>query len=173
VRVSSETIIDASADRVWEIVGHQFARIGEWATAIPASRPASQTHGMAEAPVAGRVCETGLPMVPLVEETIVAYDEAGRTLTYAGAGLPRFVKEARNQWSVIPLSEQRARVRVEAIIEMRGLVGPLLALPFRLWAARVGAKTLDDLKHYAELGRPSTRKQRQLVSTSAGSAQRR
>jgi hypothetical protein len=50
VKVSSETIIDASADRVWEIVGHQFARIGEWATAIPASRPISQTPGAAEIP---------------------------------------------------------------------------------------------------------------------------
>ena len=170
MKVSSETVIDASADRVWEIVGHQFARIGEWATAIPASRPVSQTPGAAEAPVAGRVCETGLPMVPLVEETIVAYDEAGRMLAYAGAGLPRFVREARNQWSVIPLDERRARVRVEAIIEMRGLVRPLLAVPFRLWAARVGAKTLDDLKHYVELGRPSARKQRQLVSSGASPA---
>jgi hypothetical protein len=170
VKVSSETIIDASADRVWEIVGHQFTRIGEWATAIPASRPSSQTPGAAEAPVAGRVCETGLPMVPAVEETILAYDEGGRTLTYAGAGLPRFVREARNQWSVIPLDDQRARVRVEAIIEMRGLVGLLFAAPFRLWAARVGGNTLDDLKHYVELGRPSTRKQRQLVNLSAGSA---
>jgi hypothetical protein len=55
--------------------------------------------------VAGRVCETVLPMVPAVEETILAYDEAGRTLTYAGAGLPRFVREARNQWSVISLDD--------------------------------------------------------------------
>jgi hypothetical protein len=109
-------------------------------------------------------------MVPLVEETIVAYDEAGRTLTYAGAGLPRFVREARNEWSVIPLDDQRARVRVEAIIEMRGIVGLLLAVPFRLWATRVGTKTLDDLKHYVELGRPSARKERQLASSSAGSA---
>jgi hypothetical protein len=166
VKVSSETVIDASADRVWEIVGHQFARIGEWATAIPASRPVSQTPGAAEAPVAGRVCETGLPMVPLVEETIVAYDEAGRTLTYTGARLPRFVREARNEWSVIPLDDQRARVRVEAIIEMRGLVGRLLAAPFRLWAARVGAKTLDDLTQYVEQGQPSARKQRQLAGSS-------
>jgi hypothetical protein len=61
-------------------------------------------------------------------------------------------------------------VRVDAIIEMRGLIGLLFAVPFRLWAARVGAKTLDDLKHYAELGRPSARKERQLASPRAGSA---
>jgi len=37
MKLSSETVIEASADRVWEIVGHQFARIGEWAAAISAS----------------------------------------------------------------------------------------------------------------------------------------
>jgi hypothetical protein len=168
VTVSSETLIEASADRVWETVGHQFARIGEWATAIPASRPMSQALGLAGAPVAGRVCETGLPMVPLVEETIVAYDEAGRTLTYTGAGLPRFVKEARNRWTVVAVDDQRARVRVEATIELHA-VGHLLAVPLRLWAARVGAKTLDDLKHYVELGRPSRGKQRQLPKPNADS----
>jgi hypothetical protein len=45
----------------------------------------------------------------------------------------------------------------------------LFAAPFRLWAARVGAKTLDDLEHYVELGRPSTRKQRQLGEATASS----
>ena len=169
MKVSSETIIEASADRVWEVVGHQFARIGEWATAIPASRPKSQAPGPVAAPVAGRVCETGLPIVPLVEERIVAYDEAGRTLTYTGAGLPRLVKEARNRWTVTAVDDQRAHVRVEATIELRA-VGRLLAVPFRLWSARVGANTLDDLKHYVEVGRPSRAKQRQLAERSAGSA---
>jgi Polyketide cyclase / dehydrase and lipid transport len=171
VKVSSETIIDASADRVWEIVGHQFTRIGEWATAIPTSRPSSQTPSAAGAPAAGRVCETGLPIVPLVEETIVAYDEGGRTLTYTGAGLPHFVKEARNRWTVVAVDDRRARVRVEATIELRA-VGLLLAVPFRLWSARVGAKTLDDLKHYVEVGRPSRAKQRQLAQPGPGSADR-
>lgn len=170
VRVSSETIIDASADRVWEIVAHQFARIGEWATAIPASRPSPQAPGVPEAPVAGRVCATGLPIVRSVEETIVGYDEANRSLTYTGGGLPRFVSDARNRWTVIAVDDRRARVRVEATIEMRGIIGIVVAVPFRFWAARVGSKTLDDLKHYVEQGRPSTRKERQLAGSRASSA---
>jgi len=167
VKLSNETIIEASADRVWEIVGHQFARIGEWATAIPASRPNLQAVGDGDAPVAGRVCESGLPMFPHVEETMVSYDEAGRTLTYTGAGLPAFVREARNRWRVTPVNDHRARVRVDAIIEMRGIVGRLLALPLRFRLAREGPKILDDLTHYVEHGRPSARKQRQLARSSA------
>ncbi len=95
LKLSSETIIEASAERVWEIVAHQFARIGEWATAIPASRPSAEGVGASDAPVPARVCETGVSMFPRVEETIVSYDEAARTFTYAGARLPAFIAEAR------------------------------------------------------------------------------
>lgn len=40
MKLSGEVTIHASADRVWAIVGHQFAQIGDWATSIAASRPA-------------------------------------------------------------------------------------------------------------------------------------
>lgn len=129
VKLSNETIIEASADRVWEIVGRQFARIGEWATAIPASRPSSRAVGDADAPVAGRVCETGLPMFPHVEETIISYDEAGRTLTYEAAGLPTFVGEARNQVEVTPVDEYRARVRFDAAREIERKSGSVGSAP--------------------------------------------
>jgi hypothetical protein len=62
VELSSETVIEASAERVWEIVGLRFARIGEWTTAIPVSRPSPRAVVEAEAPVAARVCETGVRM---------------------------------------------------------------------------------------------------------------
>lgn len=161
MNLSSETIIDASADRVWEVVGHRFAQIGEWATAIPASR-AKEDGGPTGAPVAGRVCKTGVSMFPEVEETIVSYDDAARALTYVGAGLPAFVAEARNRWEVRAIDDQHASVRLDATVRMRGLLGQLLAFPFRLWARRSGARMLDDLKHYVQHGRPSPRKERQL-----------
>ncbi len=103
----------------------------------------------------------------MVQETIVSYDEAARTLTYVGAGLPGFVEEARNRWQVIPVDDHRARVCVDATLELRGIIGPLLALPLRLRLAREGTKVLDDLKHYAEEGQPSPRKLRQLAKSSA------
>jgi hypothetical protein len=162
VRLSSETVITASADRVWAVVGGEFGQIGRWATVIPASRPKEEI-GATDASVAGRVCETGISMFPQVEETLVAYDEAARTLSYVGAGLPTFVAEARNRWEVRAIDDHHARVRLDATVRLRGILGQLLALPFRLWARRSGARMLDDLKHYVEHGRPSPRKERQLA----------
>jgi hypothetical protein len=35
--LSRHLIVDAPADAVWEVVGHRFDRVDQWATAIPAS----------------------------------------------------------------------------------------------------------------------------------------
>jgi hypothetical protein len=100
-------------------------------------------------------------MFPDVDETIVTYDEARRTLSYVGAGLPSFVAEARNRWEAIPIDDRQTRVRMDATVRTRGILGHLLAVPFRFWARRSGARMLDDLKHYVEHGQASPRKQRQ------------
>ena len=91
--LTSAIIIDAPADRVWQVIAHQFDRIGDWATAIPASAArCRRAVAGRRAPVPGRVCHTGIRMVPTVTETIVAYDEVARTLTYeATDGMPSFV----------------------------------------------------------------------------------
>ena len=104
--LSRHLIVDAPADAVWEVIGHQFGRIGAWATAIPRSAPipapttsAAPTRAAqsatSDAPVAGRVCHTGLRLVPQITERLVAYDDANRTLTYQAEQRPRFLKTAR------------------------------------------------------------------------------
>jgi len=112
--LTRQITVEAPADAVWDLVGRRFDRIGDWATAIPASTAiASAPPGTAptrspaltvvDAPVAGRVCQTGVRLLPQVTETIVAYDDAARTLTYQANGLPAFVATARNNWTVTPL----------------------------------------------------------------------
>jgi Polyketide cyclase / dehydrase and lipid transport len=174
--LSKHRIVNAPADAVWEIVGRQFDRIGEWATAIPASAaiPASpRTPAAAEAPaavalgdapVAGRVCRTSVRLVPQITERLVAYDDASRTLTYQAERQPHFLKQARNHWRVETVDERRSRISVHAMVQPRGPLGWLGYLLLRVQLARVAAQSLDDLQHYVELGRPSPCKQRQLAT---------
>ena len=169
--LTSTITIDASADQVWDVIAHQFGRIGEWATAIPGSTtitaPATVTHSyvLVEAPVAGRVCDTGIRAVPQVTETIVAYDEDARTLTYqATAGMPAFVTLARNTWEVKPLSDGQAQVTYAGELEVRGVLGALARRLLLARVARDGQYLLEDLKHYAEHGEPSPRKRRDPIA---------
>jgi Polyketide cyclase / dehydrase and lipid transport len=90
---SSHIIINAPAEAVWDIIGRQFDRIGEWATAIPASAavPQDAPGEPTAAPVAGRVCDTGIRMLPQATEMIIAYSDRDRTLTYQATGMPAYV----------------------------------------------------------------------------------
>lgn len=135
-RLTNTIVVDVPAQRVWEEIAHRFDRIGDWATAIPASTAHPIAGSAIGAPVAARICQTGIRMVPTATEKIVAYDEAARTLTYeAIAGIPAFVTLARNRWQVTPLGEDRAEVTFDARLEVRGLLGRLA----RWWLlARVG-----------------------------------
>jgi hypothetical protein len=175
--LSTEFVMAAPADAVWDVIGRRFDRIGEWATAIPASTGLPSPAGtitvqaapqlptgrlIAGAPVAGRVCTTGVRLVPRVTETLVAYHETNRTLTYEASGLPAFVITARNTWTVTPLDERRCRVTLRARFVTRGLLGHLGRWVILAQVGRTSRYLADDLRHYVETGRPSPRKQRQL-----------
>jgi hypothetical protein len=67
--LSTHLIIGAPADRVWKIIGRRFERVGEWATAVPASTglgstgsgsavvtSATTTQVGTDGPVTDRVC---------------------------------------------------------------------------------------------------------------------
>jgi Polyketide cyclase / dehydrase and lipid transport len=126
---SSHIIINAPAETVWDIVGRQFDRIGEWATAIPASAavPQDAPGEPTVAPVAGRVCDTGIRMLPQATEMIIAYSDRDRTLTYQATGMPAYVGVARNHWTITAVDQQRTRAAFEAVFAPRGILGRLLA----------------------------------------------
>lgn len=175
-QLSTHLIVAAPAHAVWEVIGPRFAQIGDWATAIPASAalpaptgPAAQTATrppaaatLAGAPVTGRVCQTGVRLVPQVTETLVAYDEASRTLTYEASGMPAFVTTARNTWTVTPLGERRTQISLQARFDTRGLLGLLGRWAILAQVGRTSRYLASDLRHYVETGTPSPRKQRQL-----------
>jgi hypothetical protein len=162
-------VVAASADAVWDVIGRRFDRIGEWATAIPASTAIARTvtplpvgQIIGGAPVAGRVCATGVRLVPRVTETLVAYDGTNRTLTYEASGLPAFVTTARNTWTVIALDDRRCPVTLRARFVTRGLLGHLGRWAILAQVGRTSRYLAEDLRRYVETGRPSPRKQRQL-----------
>src|SRR5262245_2070457 len=155
--------IDAPAIAVWDLLAHEFDRIGDWATVVPKSHLLPGEPRVAGAPVAGRVCATAFGTIPEVTERITAYDEAGRTLAYEAVGLPPFVGTASNRWSVTALDGRRCRVDLEATLQVRGVLGWVLYPAIRMQIFRAGPRFLADLKHFAETGHPSTRKLRQLL----------
>ncbi|MFE5585853.1 SRPBCC family protein [Kitasatospora sp. NPDC056531] len=76
IRVS--TVVEAPAERVWELVGDYHA-LGDWHPHLPPSRLGNGLTGNAIGSV--RVFE--LPDGVVLHETLLAYDEEARSYTYS------------------------------------------------------------------------------------------
>ncbi|MFQ6552684.1 SRPBCC family protein [Aestuariibius insulae] len=148
--------IDAPLDKVWDIVGPNYTSAGDWASSVYVSGVRSGTPKVTGAPAAGRVCETSLG--PFTE-TIEAYDDARHMVSYSATGekMPGFMKGLRNTWHLTPSGNgTKASMTLKANIAfpMNILMGWMMKMQFK----KALTETIDDLKVYAETGRPSPRK---------------
>src|SRR5437667_445576 len=101
IQLNDHIIINASAHKVWHILAHDFANIGQWASAIPASK-ANPNRPVPEGDeVGGRICSTSVPGFSDVEESLMYYDEQSMRFAYqATNGRPWFLKHAENHWEI-------------------------------------------------------------------------
>ena len=151
--------INAPAERVWDVLAHQFHDAAAWASAISHSGPRDAGPLAGDAPFAqnGRACQTSLGPF---RETIQHYDETARTYGYTAEGdkMPFFVKSLQNNWTVRPNGPNRSTVVMEMEARLlpvfAQLMGPIMKRQFDT----VLTETTDDLKVYIETGRPSARK---------------
>ncbi|GFE65723.1 SRPBCC family protein [Litoreibacter roseus] len=160
--------IDAPIDKVWDILGPNYTSAGDWASSVFASAPRPGTAKVANAPAAGRVCETSLG--PFTE-TIEAYDPDRRLVSYSATGdkMPGFMKGLRNTWQLSPSgngTKASMTLRADIAFPMNVLMGWMMKMQFR----KALTETIDDLKVYAETGRPSPRKVKVDASKKAAAA---
>lgn len=156
MKIERTFTINAAADQVWNVLGPQFDKVGEWASAVQHSAP-RVGNGPGTAPVAGRVCETDLGPF---KESILEYDEVRRILAYDAKGdkMPFFVRDLRNRWQVTPKADGTSQIdmRMQAQLQFpfNLLMGPLMRRQFASVLDKVG----DELAHFVETGKPHSRK---------------
>jgi len=127
-----ETEINAPAEKVWEILAHQFDDIADWSKTVRESRaidsdemPVGFTPA-SNAPFPGRETVTA---VATLQEIIIDYSEENKELTFAGAGLPSFFVHAKDRQRVIPQSPDKCLLTFDVDIKLRGvfkLMEPIL-----------------------------------------------
>ncbi len=157
MKLALEVTANAPIDRVWEILGPGYVNAGDWASAVYISHPRVGEAKVAGAPAAGRVCQTSLgPFTESIEE----YDSVNHRVAYSATGdkMPGFVKSLVNSWTLTPAGSGRTKVRMELNADIafpfNVLMGWMMKMQFR------GAlkDSIEDLKHYAETGKPHPRK---------------
>lgn len=60
LHLNNQTTIDASAQKVWHVLAHEFGNISQFASAIPESKPVTDIPALQGVGVGGRVCATNV-----------------------------------------------------------------------------------------------------------------
>lgn len=161
MKLSKEIVVHTSADRAWQIVAHDFARIGEWASGVAKSVPNKDAIVLDGATVGGRVCS--VPGFGNIHETFTAYDEHGKTFTYEATGMPFFVKGAFNSWKIEAIDENTSRVSFSVDMHLVPVIGGVMGIPMRMQLDKLLREAVEELKYYAETGEVHPRKQKLIA----------
>ncbi|MEM6273883.1 MAG: SRPBCC family protein [Myxococcota bacterium] len=164
--------LNVSADRAWQLLGPDYVRAADWASAVFVSSARPGTPEIARAPVAGRVCETSLG--PFTE-TIVEYDPSTRRIAYRATGekMPGFMRSLVNTWKIQPTGDSTCDVTMILQAELAPPFNVLMAPLIRLQFSGVLNRSLEEFAHFAETGNPHPRKVKTDRSSKASAARSR
>lgn len=156
MKIAKSVNVNAPTDEVWDILGPNYLRVGDWASSVHLSDAKPGPITIEGAPAAGRTCETSLgPFTETIEE----YDAEAHRIAYSatGAKMPGFVRSLVARWKLTPTGPSSTRVEMAMDADIaqpfRTLMGWMMERQF----GSVIDTTLDDLRIYAETGLPSER----------------
>lgn len=154
MKLHLEQEINASADKVWNILGHQFADIAIWSNleysrAITTDEVPDGFKAATDAPVPGRA--TPNPLGELIE-VLTHYSDSDRQFTFLGLGLPPIISRAENTTTVIEKGENQCLVTFDIEMDLKSIfkiIDPLLKRRFAT-SKRGPAGVIEELRVYAE-----------------------
>ena len=155
MKLRLEKEINASADKVWGVLAHQFAEIGEWAPHIEYSRIIEDsevpTHFKVadSAPVPGRATPNPLGEVT---EVLTMYSENDKAFTFEADGPRPIFNHTQNTTHVIDQGADKCLVTFDLELMPKGvfkLFKPVLERRFKT-SVFGPAGVINDLKDYVE-----------------------
>tara|TARA_B110000211_G_C14056203_1_gene543489 strand:+ start:1518 stop:1997 length:480 start_codon:yes stop_codon:yes gene_type:complete len=154
MKFSKEITINASAEKVWNIIGLNFADVGKWDGAVSKSIINKQATIVNGSPYGGRICETSFGKI---SEKFTAYDEAGMTFSFQGDIKSPIFSNVISTNTVVTIDENTTKVIATPNVDLKTL-GFIMYPLIKAGLGSAVQKGLNDLKHYAENDKLSPRK---------------
>jgi len=151
---TKQITINASADKVWNVAGRDFAKIGDWATAVSHSTANDKLASVNGSAVGGRLCETAFGTA---SEEFTAYDDAKKTYSFKGVFDSKMFNNVTSSMAVTSIDDHTTKVEIIPALELT-LFGTIMYPMIRMQISKVTDEVLDDLKYYVENDKPSPRK---------------
>ena len=149
MEIKRQVTVNASADKVWKILGADFNNISEWSSLVLESNPIPDLP-----PGSGRVCH--VKGSGEVVETIYQYDDDRRELAFIlkGKKIPFFMQKIDNTWSVKPKGDDRSELQVHVNVTVMPVFKQLMSGMLSKGMAKTADGILSELKYFAENDRP-------------------
>ena len=157
MQIERNLTIDATPDKVWEVLALRFDAVHEWASSVYQSSARPGKPAVPGAPAAGRTCETELGPF---KESILEFDESTKTLAYSASGdkMPFFVTGLRNRWTLSAQAGGTTQVHMLMHADLSFPFNLFMAPMMKLQMGKVLSFAIEELKHYVETGEPHPRK---------------
>jgi uncharacterized protein YndB with AHSA1/START domain len=158
MEIRNEIIIEAPAERVWHALGERFMHVSEWAAPITASCPVGASEPGVGVTRSCNIAPFGPVKAGVVQERLTHFDREAMAFEYeALKGMPTFVGNAVNRWTVHRVDDRRSLLRIHATMTLQGPMA-LLGCVIKWQLESGGAKVAEELKYFVENGRPHPRK---------------
>ena len=154
MKFSKQIIVNAPAEKVWGVLGRDFANVGKWATLVAHSEVNTEAPVVNNSPVGGRLCNTSIGKI---SEEFTAYDDSKKTLSFKGVFDSKLFDSVVNSSEISSIDENTALVKITPEIKL-SFLGSLMTPIIKIQLGKAIDKILDDLKYYAENGKPSPAK---------------
>ena len=150
MELTKQVTINASAEKVWKIVGDDFNDVSEWAS------PVLESHANPNLPPGekGRVCQ--VKGAGEVVENVYEYDDEQRELAFTleGGKFPFFMRRIENVWRVEPKGDNQSVAEIGVNITLMPVFKQLLSGRLKTALSKQADGFLGELKYFAENDRP-------------------
>lgn len=159
MKIVKELIINASIDKAWQILGHEFADAHKWASVVNHSE--SRGGSLNGSTCGERGCD--ISGMGKTREKLIKYSDADHLLSYTvPEGMPSMVKYATNTWQLTSLGQSKTRLNMEMDVTLGGILGFMMKPMMKMMMGKMAKVTTDDFKYYVETGKPSEAKLKAL-----------
>ena len=154
MKFSKDITINAPAKKVWDILGHKFADVGQWSRLVSHSVVNNNAQKVNNSPVGGRLCETSIGKI---SEEFTAYDEEGMTFSFKGVITSKVFSNVISTNAVTAIDENTSKVTVTPNVDLK-MIGILMYPLIKMNLGKLIKQGLIDLKYFAENDKPSPEK---------------
>ncbi len=149
MEIKRQVTVNASADKVWKILGTDFNNMSEWSSFVLESKAIPDLP-----PGSGRVLNT--KELGEVVETIYKYDDDKRELAFIleGKKMPFFMRKIDSTWRVKPQGDARSVLEVQFDVTVMPVFKQLMSGMISKGIAKRTDGLISELKYFAENDQP-------------------